>query len=136
MATVLEQHIAARNEERRAALGNVHYAHYVEGVLADRADRYAAHVATMDLAPEIVQWSLAMRKQFGTSYVRCSHFVADWITALLIVRYGEEPDAALSTDPTFAGWPVAFSDQDVQRAADLLVFKKWPAFLTPLVSEA
>lgn len=152
MPTVLDTHIATRNAERFAALGEAGYAHYVVDVLQDRADRYAAHVAAMDLPPELVQWSLAMRNRFATSYLRCSHFVADWITALLILRYGEEPRAydaaevaaavadgrapACSTDPNFAGWPLAFSDDDVRRAAELLTFKKWPEFFTPMVVEA
>ena len=136
MSTVLNTHIAARNAELLASLGAVGYAHYVEGVMQDRADRYVAHVAAMDLSPEIVQWSLAMRQQFGTSYVRCSHFVADWITALLIMRHGEEPDAALSSDPAFAGWPLAFGAGDIQRASELLKYTRFPAFFTPLVVEA
>ena len=78
-----------------------------------------------------------------------AHAVADWFTALLILRYGEEErayDAAevaaataegrapeCSTDPAFTGWPLAFSDKDRARAAELLAGTKWPAEVLTLL---
>jgi hypothetical protein len=150
---VLETLIEQRNADLLAAMGPANYAHYCEGKLQALADAHAAHVATMDIAPEIVLWAGAMRQKFGTSYVRIGgmEYVADWVTALLFMRYGGEPrafDAAevaaakaegrepnCSTDPSFAGWPSAFSEQDIKRAGELLVLQKFPAFFTPLVVE-
>lgn len=127
----LTAHIASRDAAWRAAHGDIAADHYLETVLAERAPRYAAHVASMVITPDMVQWQLTMTRRHGP-YVRVHHFITDWLTALLILRYGEEPDASRSTDPTFAGWPTAFTDADRQRAADLLVFKRWPAFFTTL----
>ncbi len=112
-------------------------------VLEARAAAFAAHVASMDIAPEMTVWALAMARKYG-SWVRAHFFIADWITALLIVRYGEEPDAEKSTDQRvdddgvriFQGWPRAFSDADLQRAQELLQGKNWSADLTLLARDA
>lgn len=120
----LEDHIAARNAEVTSAWPEAAANAYLP-VLATRAAAFAAHVASMEIAPEVAVWALAMARQFG-SFVRVHHFVADWITALLILRYGEEPDASKSTDPNFAGWPKAFTAEDLVRAQQLLSAEDWP----------
>ena len=100
-------------------------------VLGARADRFAAHVATMTIHPAIASFAEQMAMRFG-AYVRVHAFVADWLTALLIVRYGEEPDAALTVDGI--GWPTVFTVDDHARADALLRNDKWPAhvvLLTP-----
>jgi hypothetical protein len=118
-------------------------------VLGVRARVFAAHVASMVVHPEIQAFAATMTERFGP-YLRVHHFVADWITALLILRYGEESRAydpmevaiaetesrapQCSTDPNFDGWPTTFSIEDHQRAAQLLKNHKWPEFfvlLTP-----
>lgn len=133
----LQDFLAADDAPRRALLGD----NYMDVVLPDRAARYAAHVASMSIAPELVQWSMLMATTHGTSFVKKSHFYCDWLTMLLIKRYGEEPngyDAAevaaakdegrtpnCSTDPNYAGWPSAFTQNDIQSAMDLIAFKRW-----------
>jgi hypothetical protein len=128
---ILDAHIAQRRAALVAAFPQIDPTHYVDGVLQDRADRYAAHLATMTIAPDMVQWALTMGRRYGP-WVKVHHFVADWLTALLIIRYGEEPDAARSDDPNFHGWPVAFTDDDTARASELLAGTKWPQALTLL----
>jgi hypothetical protein len=132
--SILAAHIEARRAALVAAFPQIDPTHYVDGVLQDRADRYAAHLATMTITPDMVQWALTMGRRHG-SWVKVHHFVADWFTALLIIRYGEEPDAAKSSDPHFAGWPTTFTDNDKGRASELLAGLKWPAFLTILPTE-
>lgn len=129
MDALLTQLIEARDAAWRAQHGP-DGEHYL-AVLQDRADRFAAHVATMTITPDLAAWALAMATTYGTPYVRMHYFVADWLTALLIARYGEEPDAARSSDPAFAGWPNAFTDADRQRAAEMLATPaKWPLGLS------
>lgn len=146
---VLATHIAERNAALPEQFPLIDADHYLEIVLRERAESYAAHMATVTISPDMVQWGLAMARKFGT-YVKVHHFVADWFTALMILRYGEEHrayDAAAveaaiaagqappcSTDEQFAGWPLAFSDTDRKRAADLLAGVDWPANVFTLLS--
>lgn len=138
---VLATHIAQRNAALPQRYPQIDTTHYLETVLLERATRYAAHVAAMMITPDMVQWGMAMTRQYGP-YVQVSNYIADWFTALLILRYGEEErgyDADevaaafaesripnCSTDPNFRGWPLAFSDDDRTRAAELLAGLKWP----------
>jgi hypothetical protein len=137
----LAAHIAARNSALPTQFPGIDTNHYLEQVVRERAARYAAHVARMTITPDMVQWGMAMTRQYGP-YVRVHHFIADWFTALLILRYGEEErgyDAgevaravaeadtpACSTDPQYMGWPLAFSDDDRKRGMELLAGEKWP----------
>lgn len=127
----LADHLAARDAQLRATWPAATADAYLS-TLEERATRFAAHVATMAMTPEIAAWALAMAGRYG-SWVRVHHFIADWITALLIVRYGEEPDASRSTDPTFTGWPLAFSADDTARAQQLLQGEQWPARVLTLL---
>lgn len=122
---ILAAHIAAREQAIKAAFPQIDTTHYLDVVLLDRSQRYAAHLEQMTVTPDMVQWAIAMSRQYGP-YVKVWHYVADWLTALLIIRYGEEPDAAQSTDPNFTGWPLAFTDEDRVRANELLGGVKWP----------
>lgn len=78
-------------------------------ILADRAARWKEHVSASDVRPEIVTWSATIVQRFGKK-VRVHHNVVDWITALFIIRYGEAE----------YHWPMEFTDEDLQRATDLL----------------
>lgn len=142
MDPILAAHIAARADRVRAQFPEIDHGHYIDVVLQARAARYAAHLAAMTITPDMVQWGIAMSRRFGP-YVQMWNYVADWFTALLIMRYGEEEraydaaeveaakaegrEAQCSTDPQHAGWPLAFTDADRQRAMELLDGKKWPA---------
>jgi hypothetical protein len=148
MDAVLATHVATRDAAFLTQHGaeNPAAVAYLEETLRDRAARYAAHVAAMDLTPDVVQWALAMRAKWQSPYVQVHRFIADWLTALLIVRYGEECDPARCTpctlasgEPASLGWPAAFSEADLARAAELLAGVKWPASLTllpPVVAAA
>ena len=126
---VLDSHINTRNAAWKEAYGPAAYAHYVETVLPPRAETYAAHVASMSLMPHVVQWAISMAAQYGP-YVRIHSFIADWVTALLIVRYGEEPDGTKTVDGV--EWPSAFTDADMGRAMQLLNGHNWPVELNRL----
>lgn len=130
---VLLHHIESRNRHYAASQPLANADHYL-GELQERADRYAAHLATMAISPVMVQWALSMASKYHSEYVKAHHYVADWLTALLILRYGEEPDPNRSTDETFAGWPVRFSEQDMQRANELLVGVNWPSKVFTLLT--
>ena len=164
MSAALETHIAERNAAMQAKYDDapdktqvIDPAHYLEVVLADRAERYAAHMAAMEPSPEITQWSLAMGAKYGAKirqpdgsvkvyrqpYIKAWHFIADWPTALLILVDGEECDPARSepkTDgiwdeeagewirkPSPGGWPMQWEERHFARAAQLLAGEKWPA---------
>jgi hypothetical protein len=147
---ILARQLDARLAHVRAQHPQLDVASYIGDVLHARATRYADHVRRMTITPDLAQWALAMTQQFGP-YVLVHHFVADWITALLILRYGEEErgyDAvevaaaqaegrapACSTDPAFTGWPLAFSDEDRARARELLSQAAWPRHFTLLTPE-
>jgi len=135
MPLPLAAHLAARNAAFLAAHGAPAADHYLNSVLLERSTAYAAHVASMNLTPDVVQWALAMARKHG-AYVKVWHYVADWITALLILRYGEEPDATKTDDPNFHGWPTTFTDDDTTRAGELLNGTGYPSFLSLLAKEA
>lgn len=124
-------------ERRNAAFANTYgpnaVADYLEGTLRTRADAFAAHVMSMTINPAVAVWALAMSAKFG-DYVQVHHFIADWITALLIVRYGEEPDNTKTIDGT--GWPTSFTANDMTRAQELLAGVAWPTSLTLLTRAA
>lgn len=134
MARTLADHIAARDTAWRARHKDVGEPYLTE-VLADRAVRYAAHLGTMTVEPDLIAWAMQMAAQHGP-YVKVHHFIHDsWLTALLVIRYGEEPDAAQSSDPDFAGWPLVFAVGDRERALELLAGVRWPEYVTLLPRE-
>lgn len=134
MHPLLADHIAARNAAFLTAAvatygdarGQQLYDEYVVATLQDRATRYTAHVAAMVIDPAIAIWAMAMTTKYGP-FVKIHHFVADWVTALLVLRYGEEPDATKTWDGR--GWPTAFTADDLARAQKLADGKDWPEFL-------
>lgn len=128
---ILAAHIERRNAQFTAEQSSAKADHYLP-VLQERADAFAAHVASMTLAPSMIQWALGMRAKYKSEYVQVHHFIADWLTALLILRYGEEPDGAKTVDGVC--WPVAFTDNDIARAAELHAGKNWPANVFTLLT--
>lgn len=128
MDPLLQYHIDARDRHARKKWPKKEADAYLP-LLQERADRFAAHVASMPPDGDITRFAAVMGQRFGR-YVRVHHFIADWVTAFLIVRYGEEPDPERTTDGH--GWPTTFSDEDRERALQLLENKKWPAYLTLL----
>lgn len=123
MSDALLEYLIAQRNAHMTSVNPVMAEHYLP-VLQARSERFAAHVKAMTLPTTIVAWALAMERKYGR-YALVSHYIADWITALLLVRYGEEPDAEKSTDPDFNGWPMEFTDADLQRAEQLLAMTRW-----------
>lgn len=128
--TELAARIVARNTELEAH-ETINFVHYGP-VLQDRADRYAAHLASMVITPDIALWERGMVSKYGANYPRVHFFIAhSWLNALLVCRYGEEPNAfnpsfpngideatgaTYSTDPNFAGWPTSLTEGDLKVA--------------------
>lgn len=130
----LAEQIAARDAAWRARYGDTGES-YLLDILTDRAARYAAHLATMTIEPDMIAWAMQMAAHYGP-YVKVHHFIHDsWLTALLVLRYGEEPDSARSSDPDFTGWPLTFSAGDRGRALELLAGERWPESVTLLHRE-
>jgi hypothetical protein len=105
-------------------------------VLQDRATRFASHLAAMPFHADMLGWATEMAARYG-EFVRVYWYIADWRTALLIIRHGEEPDPARTTDGH--AWPSAWGTEDVQRALSLLPGpagnRRWPEFLHLLPRE-
>ena len=74
-------------------------------VLAIRQKAYAEHVAAMPVDEEIAAWAERMTAKHGPK-VKVWENVIDWLTALLIVRWGEAPEH----------WPAEFEADDRSRA--------------------
>lgn len=126
---VLRHHVEARNAEFTARIGDAATA-YLEETLRYRAAKYSEHLSKMAPSAEMTLWALQMASSYSP-YVRVHNFVHDnWLTALLVIRYGEEPDSAKTTDGS--GWPLEFSDADKARAMSLLAGRDFPDFLTIL----
>lgn len=77
-------------------------------ILADRARRFKGHIEATTIRPEIAEWAARISQQFGHQ-VKVHFTVTDWVTALMIIRYGEAEYF----------WPFEFTDEDVQRAEEL-----------------
>jgi len=128
---ILSAHIAARNTEVTTTHEGGFNGYYLD-VLQERADMYGAHIATMAISPEIVYWAMAMTTKHASSYVRAHHFIADWVTGLLIAIYGEEPRAEHTVDGLC--WPNAFLARDLEFAQKWLTGAAMPEgfrYLTP-----
>lgn len=72
-----------------------------------RRRAWEAHVATMNVPAELAGWAAEMAKRHGLKVQVWSNELP-WLTALLVVRYGEAMEC----------WPAAFSVQDIARARD------------------
>jgi hypothetical protein len=136
-------------------------AHPYLNIVRERLDAYAAHLATMAVSPELKAWAADMAARHGpkvgvnflgrmvvidNEIVDLTKLGVDWLTALLIVRYGEAVEGPVMK-PEFAKqrnavaeaafakgerdvawehndehyftkqhWPAAFSELDVAKA--------------------
>lgn len=75
-------------------------------VCIERARAYAAHFATMDIHPYLILWSVEMEKKYGRTTVKVHHNYLPWLSALMVVRYGEAVEH----------WPAVASEKDVEKA--------------------
>lgn len=81
-----------------------------QAVFEDRAKRWAQKLSRMTIPPQIRTWAGKMEELHGRPNVIVGFQVLNWITALLVVRYGEAEDY----------WPDIFYEDDVQRAREWL----------------
>ena len=77
-------------------------------IARDRLARYAAHRKTFTVPEAVALWANRMAAVHGPE-IRCYNNTVDWITALLICRYGEAEYF----------WPDdTFTPGDIARAAE------------------
>lgn len=74
-------------------------------ITKDRRTRWASVVGAMDVPPDLKEWAAEMTARHGPK-VRVWENELDWITALLVSRYGEAEYF----------WPETFSAEDLHRA--------------------
>lgn len=72
-----------------------------------RKGRWLELLGSFKVRKEIKQWAALMAAEYGKR-VQVHENVVDWVTALYIVRYGENEGY----------WPAELSDADVVRAHD------------------
>jgi hypothetical protein len=75
-------------------------------VCIERARAFAAHFATMEIHPYLLVWSAEMEKKHKRTTVKCHHNHLPWLSALMVVRYGEAVEH----------WPAAVSEKDIEKA--------------------
>ncbi len=124
--SVSTRHLTMNNRDRKL---------YTK-ICQQRELEFAAHIATMVPVPELGMWATDMTSLYGPQ-VRRGAFVVDWLTALMIVRYGEavvadpgsvkiylydgdgEPILDANGDhdsKRIDGWPTQFQPDDLARA--------------------
>lgn len=105
-------------------------------ICGQRQREYAAHIATMEIPTALSDWAADMAARFGP-VVRVHAHIVDWITALMIVQYGEavecdpgtikihqyDEDGAPKLDKDGEhvfemcdGWPAFFTHENIARA--------------------
>lgn len=79
-------------------------------VLEAREEAFAAKMLRISVALAIEQWARRMetrqKERFGEEFVIVGHQPMDFVTALMAVRYGHDPDF----------WPEGFTPADFERA--------------------
>lgn len=79
-------------------------------VLEAREKAFAAKMLRVSVAPAIEQWARRMesrqKERFGEDFVIVGHQPMDFVTALMAVRYGHDPEQ----------WPEGFTPADFERA--------------------
>ncbi len=111
-------------EQHRILHGNQGVVADYSAIVADRLTRWAPVVAAIDVPEELLKWAAMMTSVYGPEVIlhrsnSLPGYRTDWITALLVVRYGESEYF----------WPEAFEKDDLRRAGTWLRGKK-PAMIT------
>ena len=79
-------------------------------VLEAREEAFAAKMLRVSVAPAIEQWARRMevrqKRIYGEDLVIVGHQPMDFVTALMAVRYGHDPEQ----------WPAGFTPADFERA--------------------
>lgn len=99
-------------------------------IVADRLDRWADVVAAIEVPAALQKWAARMEAVYGPQVLMHERpnlrgYKTDWITALLIVRYGESEYF----------WPDGFGKDDMRRALAWMQGKKTPPMITYLPKE-
>jgi hypothetical protein len=103
--------------ERRTTHDNLSIRPSYEDVLDARREAYAERIAATVLPKALIDW--AMRMSVAHSDTVHVHFQRnlDWVTAFMIVRYGEDPEK----------WPARLTaDQVTHRLDTWESFRDWP----------
>lgn len=95
----------------------------IGAIAADRIERWRPLVAAMKVPEQLAEWARQMTDLQGPRVMVFAQTL-DWLTALLVARYGEAE----------YNWPAAFSADDVRRAWRWLGGDK-PEGVTYIVSE-
>lgn len=98
--------------------------HIIAAIDADRAMRWAPIVKSITVPSELRDWERDMIDRHGPK-VRVWRNTVDWITALIIVRYGEAEYF----------WPHALDAEDVHRARRWQYGSRQPEGITYIVAE-
>lgn len=110
-------------------------------ISAQRRRDWAAHLAKMTVPDEFKSWAEAMTAKFGPTVgiglLEAGHDL-DWLTALLVVRYGEaiHTNTASEDGSLTQHWPDAFGPEDLERAKNWWTGKDIPGGLRYLNGEA
>lgn len=83
-------------------------------IAADRIARWNAIMPEIPIPPELEAWKGVMQQKHGPAVI-VHGMTLGWITALMVVRYGQAE----------YHWPYEFSTDDVKRA------RRWVAGETP-----
>jgi len=78
-----------------------------------RRKLWSQYIAQMLVADAFAEWVENMTTIHGRPTTKCWHQDLDWLTALMVVRYGEAVDF----------WPAALNDADLKRASDWMAGK-------------
>lgn len=97
-------------------------------VVSDRERRWPRKMARVQMGPNLKTWAEDMTKRFGNTHVRMGFHRVNWLTALMLVRYGEAEDY----------WPTAFTRADELRALSWLAgdTPRRVSYLPPLEEDA
>lgn len=72
----------------------------------ERARAYLVQITRMELHPYLTVWASEMEKKHTRATIKVHHNYLPWLSALLVVRYGEAVDQ----------WPSASTEKDLERA--------------------
>lgn len=117
--------------EMRLYHGNKGVAAEHAAIVADRLERWKEVVAAIKVPEALDKWAQRMTAVYGPKVLMherrrgVAGYETDWITALLIVRYGESEYY----------WPEVFGKQDMERALTWMKGSKTPAMITYLPKE-
>ncbi len=99
-------------------------------IVADRLGRWKEILEGMKIPEGLRKWAARMSSVYGPEVLmhrkpNLSGYMLDWLTALLVVRYGEAEYF----------WPTEFGKEDMERALTWMQGKKTPGMITYIPKE-